>query len=259
MRSAMPATKQALKDKVAVITGGSTGIGLATARRFLEEGARVVLTGRTNATLDAAVAELDAHDRVLAVRGDVANLDDLDRLYGAVKQRLGRIDTLFANAGVARFAPMDAVDEALFDLHFGVNVKGLYFSVQKALPLMSRGGTIVLNSSIANASGMANTSVYAATKAAVRSLARTLSSELGPRGIRVNAVSPGPIRTPIFDKLGLAKEAMGAFEERIATRTSLARMGKSEEIAKAVLFLSSDESSYVVGADFVVDGGYQQS
>jgi NAD(P)-dependent dehydrogenase (short-subunit alcohol dehydrogenase family) len=246
-----------LNDKVAVITGGTTGIGFATAKRFLDEGARVVFTGRTQSTLDAAQAELG--ERALGVRGDVANLADLDRLYATVKQRFGRVDTLFANAGVARFAPAEQVDEALFDSMFDVNVKGLFFTVTKALPLMSKGGTIVLNSSIANASGIPSTTVYSATKAAVRSLARTLCNELGPRGIRVNAVSPGPIETPIFGKLGLPKEAADGFAETVIKRTPLARFGRPEEIANAVLFLASDESSYVVGAEFVVDGGVQQN
>ena len=246
-----------LENKVAVITGGTTGIGFATARRFLDEGAHVVFTGRTQATLDAAQAELG--ERALGVRGDVANLADLDRLYATVKQRFGRVDTLFANAGVARFAPAEQVDEAFFDAQFDVNVKGLFFTVTKALPLMSKGGTIVLNSSIANATGMPATAVYSATKAAVRSLARTFSTELGPRGIRVNAVSPGPIETPIFGKLGLPKEAVDGFADSITRRAPLARFGRPEEIANTVLFLASDESSYVVGAEFVVDGGFQQS
>ncbi len=250
---------QALKDKVAVITGGSTGIGFATARRFLEEGALVVLTGRTQATLDGALAELGEPERVLGVRGDVARMEDLDRLFGTVKERFGRVDALFANAGVARFAPVEEVDEGFFDFHFDVNVKGLYFTVKKALPLMSKGGTSVLNSSVANSSGMATTSVYAATKAAVRSLARTLSSELGPRGIRVNAVSPGPIRTPIFGKLGMSGEGTEAFEGTVEQRVTLGRFGQPEEVAEAVLFLSTEASSYVVGAELVVDGGFQQS
>ena len=246
-----------LQDKVAVITGGTTGIGFATAKRFIDEGAHVVFTGRTQSTLDAAQAELG--ERALGVRGDVAKLADLDRLYATVKQRFGRVDTLFANAGVARFAPAEQVDEAFFDQHFDINVKGLFFTVAKALPLMSKGGTIVLNSSVAGSSGMPGTTVYAATKAAVRSLARTFSSELGPKGIRVNAVSPGPIETPIFGKLGLTKEAVEGFAETITKRTALARFGRPEEIANTVLFLASDESSYVVGAEFVVDGGVQQS
>ena len=250
---------QAMKDKVAVITGGSTGIGFATAKQFLDEGASVVLTGRTQDSLEAAVAELAPPERVLGVRGDVAKLADLDRLFATVKARFGRIDVLFANAGIAKFAPVDDVDEAFFDSQFDVNVKGLYFTVKKALPLMSKGGAIVLNSSVANASGMAATSVYAATKAAVRSLARTLSTELAPRGIRVNAVSPGPIRTPIFGKVGLTEEGIKGFEERVSQRVTLGRFGNPEEIAEAVLFLSTSASSFVVGAEVVVDGGYQQS
>lgn len=246
-----------LKDRVAVITGGTTGIGFATARRFLDEGARVVITGRTQATLDTALAELG--ERALGVRGDVAKLADLDRLYATVKQRFGRVDALFANAGVARFAPAEEVDEAFFDAQFDVNVKGLYFTVTKALPLMSKGGTIVLNCSVAAASGMATTTVYGATKAAVRSLTRTFSSELGPQGIRVNAVSPGPIQTPIYGKLGMTKEVEDGFGAMVATRTILGRFGQPEEVANAVLFLSSAESSFVVGAELVVDGGYQQS
>ena len=250
---------QSMKDKVAVITGGSTGIGFATAKQFLDEVASVVVTGRTQDSLDTAIAELGAPDRVLGVRGDVAKLADLDRLFAAVKARFGRIDVLFANAGIAKFAPVDDVDEAFFDSQFGVNVKGLYFTVKKALPLMSKGGTIVLNSSVSNASGMAATTVYAATKAAVRSLARTFSTELAPRGIRVNAVSPGPVRTPIFGKVGLTEEGMKGFEERVSQRVTLGRFGNPEEIAEAVLFLSTSASSYVVGAEVVVDGGYQQS
>jgi NAD(P)-dependent dehydrogenase (short-subunit alcohol dehydrogenase family) len=246
-----------LKDKVAVITGGTTGIGFATAKRFIDEGAQVVFTGRTQSSLDAAQAELGP--RALGVRGDVSKLADLDRLYATVKQRFGRVDVLFANAGVAQFAPAEQVDEAFFDAQFDVNVKGLYFTVTKALPLMSKGGTIVLNSSVANSSGMATMTVYAATKAAVRSFARTFSSELGPKGIRVNAVSPGPIETPIFGKLDLPKEALDGFADTVTKRTALARFGRPEEIANTVLFLASDESSFVVGADFVVDGGLQQS
>jgi len=249
---------QALKDRVAVITGGSTGIGFATAKRFLEEGASVVLTGRTQETIDGALSELGAPQRVLGVRGDVARLADLDRLFTAVRERFGRVDALFANAGVARFAPVDEVDEAFFDAQFDVNVKGLYFTVKKALPLMSKGGTIVLNSSVANASGMPAMSVYAATKAAVRSLARTLSSELGPRGIRVNAVSPGPILTPIFGKTGLPDEGIKAFEDTVKQRVTLGRFGQPEEVADAVLFLSTERSAFVVGTELVVDGGFQQ-
>ena len=250
---------QLLKDKVTVITGGSTGIGFATAKRFLDEGARVVVTGRTQETLDAALSELGAPDRTLGVQGDVARLEDLDRLFAAVKKRWGRVDVLFANAGIAQFAPLEAVDEAGFDAQFDVNVKGLYFTVKKAVPLMSEGGAIVLNSSVANTMGMAATTVYAATKAAVRSLARTLSTELGPRGIRVNAVSPGPVKTPIFGKLGMTEQAASDFESTVVQRVTLARFGQAEEIAEAVLFLATGASSFVVGAELVVDGGLLQN
>jgi len=246
-----------LENKVAVITGGTTGIGFATAKRFLEEGAQGVFTGRTQATLDAAQAELGP--RALGVRGDVARLADLDHLFATVKQRFGRVDTLFANAGVAPFLPVEQVDEKAFDSIFDINVKGLFFTVTKALPLMKKGGTIVLNSSIANATGLQMATVYSASKAAVRSLARTLCTELGPRGIRVNAVSPGPIDTPIIDKLGLPKEHRDGFAASISQRSPLARFGRPEEVANAVLFLASDESSYVVGADVVVDGGMLQT
>ena len=250
---------QSLKDRVAVITGGSTGIGFATAKRFLEEGAKVVVVGRTQETLDGALAELGAPDRTLGVRADVAKPADLDRLFGEVGKRFGRIDVLFANAGVARFAPVEQVDEAFFDHQFEVNVKGLYFTVKKALPLMAKGGTIVLNSSVANVLGMPATSVYAATKAAVRSLARTLSTELGPRGIRVNAVSPGPIRTPIFGKTGLPEEAVADFERTVEGRVTLGRFGRPEEVAEAVLYLSTEASSFLVGSELVVDGGLLQN
>lgn len=246
-----------LKDKTAVVTGGTSGIGLATARRFLEEGARVAITGRTQATLDAALQELGPG--ALGVRGDVAKLADLDRLYATVRERFGHIDVLFANAGVARFAPVEEVDEAFFDAQFDVNVKGLYFTVAKALPLFADGAAIVLNSSVANSGGMSAMTVYGATKAAVRSLARTFATSLAPRGIRVNAVSPGPITTPIFDKLGMPKADLEAFDALVAQRVALGRFGRPEEIAQAVLFLASADASFVVGAELVVDGGYQQS
>jgi len=196
---------------------------------------------------------------VLGVRGDVARLADLDKLFATVKDRFGRVDVLFANAGVARFAPVEQVDEAHFDLQFGINVKGLYFTVQKALPLMPQGSAIVLNSSIANSSGMPIASVYAATKAAVRSLARTFATSLAPRGIRVNAVSPGPVETPIFGKTLLSQEAIDGFAENVGKRVLLGRFGRPEEIAEAVLFLATHAASFVTGVDLVVDGGVQQN
>ncbi|HEY8260093.1 MAG TPA: SDR family NAD(P)-dependent oxidoreductase, partial [Methylosinus sp.] len=198
-----------VEGKIAVVTGGSTGIGLATAKLFAAEGAKVVVTGRRAAELDAATAAIGAD--AFAVQGDVAKLDDLDRLYAEVKERYGRIDILFANAGLARLAPLEAVDEAHFDLLFDVNVRGLLFTVQKALPLFSQGGAIVLNSSVVNTKGTPAFGVYAATKAAVRSFARTWTAELKDRAIRVNTISPGPIETPIFDTLGLPPEQVAEF------------------------------------------------
>jgi NAD(P)-dependent dehydrogenase (short-subunit alcohol dehydrogenase family) len=242
-----------LEGKIAVVTGGSTGIGLATARLFAAEGAKVVVTGRRQAELDAAIAAIGAD--ALAVQGDVAKLGDLDRLYAAVKERFGRIDILFANAGVARLAPLEAVDEAHFDLLFDVNVKGLLFTVQKALPLLAPGAAIVLNSSVANTKGTAAFGVYSATKAAVRSFARTWTAELKDRGIRVNTISPGPIETPIFDTLGLPPEQAAEFGANISQSVPLGRFGRPEEIAAAVLFLASDAASYIAGVDLYADGG----
>ena len=245
-----------LEGKTAVITGGNSGIGLATARRFVDEGARVALFGRNSETLDAAVAELG--DAAIGVVGDVQKLADLDRLCDQVKSVYGSIDYLFVNAGMAQMRPVEAVDEDHFDQLFGVNVRGAYFTAKKVLPLMNDGGSIVFNTSIANQTGNATMSVYSATKAAVRSFARTLSAELVDRGIRVNAVSPGPIETPIFDRLGLPAEAQQEMADAFAERVPLGRFGRAEEVANAVLFLTSEESSFVVGHELVVDGGMTQ-
>jgi NAD(P)-dependent dehydrogenase (short-subunit alcohol dehydrogenase family) len=243
-----------LSGKIAVITGGNSGIGLATAELFAKEGAQVVVTGRRKAELDAAVARIGAG--AVGVQGDVSVLADLDRLYAEVKERFGRIDILFANAGVVlRLAPIEGVDEALFDQLFGINVKGLLFTVQKALPMFSDGGAIVLNSSIANTVGTPGFGVYSATKAAVRSFARTWTSELKDRKIRVNVVSPGPIETPIFDAMGLSTQQHDELAEQLKTSVPLGRFGAPEEVAEAVLFLASDASSYVAGVDLYVDGG----
>ncbi len=245
-----------LAGKVAVITGGNSGIGLASARRFASEGARVAILGRDPTTLEAALSELG--DAAIGIAGDVQNLQDIDRLYETVEREFGSIDVLFVNAGVAKMRPVEAVDEEHFDELFNVNVKGAYFTVQKALPLMNDGGTIVLNTSIANQLGNPTMSVYAASKAALRSLARTFSAELVERGIRVNAVSPGPIETPIYGRLDLPPDALDEMAASFTERVPLKRFGAAEEVANAVLFLSSPESSFVLGHELVVDGGMTQ-
>ncbi len=242
-----------LDDRIALITGGSSGIGLATAKRFIAEGARVVITGRSRDALDAAIAQLGVN--AVGIQGDVAKLEDLDRLYREVDERFGRIDVLFVNAGIAPFVPFEQVTEEHFDQLLDVNLKGAYFTIQKALPLLPDGASIILNASVVASSGIPNTSVYSATKAAVRSFGRTLASELAPRGIRVNTVSPGLIETPLVGKLGLSQEAVEAFSQQIAQQAPLGRPGRAEEIASTALFLASDDSSYFTGADLVADGG----
>jgi len=245
-----------LHNKVAVITGGSSGIGLSIAKKFHKEGAKVIIFGRKQEGLDAAVAEIGAD--VLAVQGDVSKLADLERLYADTTAKHGKVDVLVANAGVAQFAPLEATDEAHFDQLSDINFKGAFFTVQKAQPHLNDGASIVLTSSAVNQLGMPNTSVYSATKAAVRSLARTLSAELVGRGIRVNVLSPGPIETPIFGKLGLPQEALDGFAADMTEQVPLKRFGQPEEMASAALFLASEDSSYVVGIDLVADGGISQ-
>jgi NAD(P)-dependent dehydrogenase (short-subunit alcohol dehydrogenase family) len=242
-----------LSGKIAVVTGGNSGIGLATAQLFATEGAQVVVTGRRETELHQAIAQI-GHG-ALGVRGDVSNLADLDRLYAEVKEKFGRIDVLFANAGVCELAPLGAVTEAHFDKLFDINVKGLLFTVQKALPLFTDGGAILLNASVVNVKGMEGFGVYAATKAAVRSFARTWTAELKTRKIRVNVISPGPIETPIFGQMGLSAEQIDGFGAHIGEQVPLGRFGRPEEIAKAALFLASDDASYVAGVDLYVDGG----
>jgi NAD(P)-dependent dehydrogenase (short-subunit alcohol dehydrogenase family) len=242
--------------KVAVITGASTGMGLATAKRFVEEGMdHVFITGRRKDALDAAVAEIGRN--VTAVQGDVASLSDLDRLYEAVKKHNQKIDVIFANAGIAQLAPFGSVDEKFYDLHFNANVKGLFFTVQKGLPLMNDGGSIILNGSIATIKGFPGISVYSATKAAVRSFARTWTNELRERRIRVNTISPGHIDTPIFDSWQQG-DALTKMKEDLAKSVPLGRLGNPDEIAKTVSFLASDEASYISGVELFVDGGVAQ-
>jgi NAD(P)-dependent dehydrogenase (short-subunit alcohol dehydrogenase family) len=242
--------------KVAVITGGSTGIGLATVKRFVQEGMdHVFITGRRKDALDRAVAEMGQN--VTAVQGDVANLADLDRLYDEVRKQSRKIDVIFANAGVAQLAPFGSVDEKFYDLHFDGNVKGMFFTVQKALPLMNDAGAVILTGSIADVKGFPDASVYSATKAAVRSFARTWTNELKDRRIRVNAISPGHIDTPIFDTWQQG-DALTKMKDDLAKNVPLGRLGDPDEIAKVVSFLASDEASYVAGIELYVDGGIAQ-
>jgi len=243
-------TSGKLAGKVAVITGGSTGMGLATAKRFVAEGAYVFITGRRQAELDAAVKEIGSN--VTAVQGDVSNLADLDRLYATVKREKGGLDIVYANAGIGEWVAFTDVTLDHFDRIIGVNVKGTLFTVQKALPLLRDGGAVLMTGSVAGSKGFDNFTVYNASKAAVRSFARTWASELKGRKIRVNVLSPGPIDTPILGPL--PKEAIAQF----AASVPLGRIGRADEIATAALFLASDDSSFVNGVELFVDGGLAQ-
>jgi NAD(P)-dependent dehydrogenase (short-subunit alcohol dehydrogenase family) len=243
-----------LDGKIAVITGGNSGIGLATAKRFVAEGAYAFITGRRQTELDAAVKQIG--EKVTAVQGDVAKLSDLDRLYDMVKKTRGRVDIVFANAGTAELASLGEITEEHFDTIFGINVKGLVFSVQKALPLMPDGGSIILNASITASKGLPAWSIYSATKAALRSFARTWTADLKGRHIRVNAISPGYIDTPgLTGVLGPMAEQT---REMLSTGVPLGRFGTPDDIAKAVVFLASDDSGYMTGAELFVDGGVAQ-
>ena len=242
-----------LKDKVTVITGGNSGIGLATAKLFHQEGAKVIITGRRKEVVDAAKKEIG--EGVVGITSDSGRLDQIDELYKKIDETHGKIDVLFLNAGVAVFEPIEMVTEESYDQMMNINLKGLYFNVQKALPLLKEGASIILTTSAADQKGMPNTSVYAATKAAVRSLARTLSAELLEKGIRVNSIAPGPIDTPIFGKLGFPEDQIDGVKEQFASGIPMKRMGTSDEIARTALFLASSESSFVAGIDLAVDGG----
>ncbi len=248
---------QKLAGKTAVITGGSSGIGLATAKRFVNEGAHVFITGRREKELNAALSEIGPN--ATGVQSDVAKLDDIDRLYATVKEQRGKIDIVFANAGTGAFAPLGQITEDHFDIQFNVNVRGLMFTVQKALPLMRQGGSIVLNASIVSITGSPAFSVYSATKAAVRSFARTWCVDLKDQGIRVNAISPGVIPTPAYNtSLGLTDEQVDQFIQSSINNIPMGRAGTTDEIAKAVVFLASEDSSYVNGIELFVDGGLAQ-
>jgi NAD(P)-dependent dehydrogenase (short-subunit alcohol dehydrogenase family) len=245
-----------LKGKIAVITGGSSGIGLAAATRFAEEGATVYITGRRQAELDAAVAQI-GHGAV-AIQTDISRLEDLDRLFETVKGQAGRIDVLFANAGGGEFAPLGQITEAHFDMIFDTNVKGTVFTVQKALPLMDEGGSIILTGSTTSIQGTPAFSVYSATKAAIRNFARSWTVDLKGRGIRVNVLAPGATATPGLKGLAPTPEDYKAFTDFMIGQIPLGRMARPEEIAGAALFLASDDSSYVNGAELFVDGGFAQ-
>ena len=246
-----------LEGKVAVITGGSSGLGLATAKRFIEEGAFVYITGRRQSELDAAVRQLGSN--VVGIQGDVANRSDIKKLYTAVADGKGKLDIVFANAGIGEFAPLGQITEEHFDKIFNVNVRGLLFTVQDALPLLQDGGNIILNASIVSIKGNPAFSVYSATKAAVRSFARSWAVDLKDRKIRVNAISPGVVPTPAYTtSLGMNQETIDQYVQSAKAGIPLGREGTPDEIAKAVVFLASDDSSYVNGIELFVDGGLAQ-
>src|SRR5713101_7238110 len=245
-----------LEGKIALVTGGNSGIGLATAKRVVNEGAYVFITGRRKPELDAAVNEIG--ENVTGVQGDVSNLADLDRLFAQIKQEKGKLDIVFANAGIARYAPFGQITEEHFDSIFDINVRGVLFTVQKALPLLPDGAAVILNASVVGSKGLSANSVYSATKAALRSFARTWTTDLKSRHIRVNAVSPGPIDTPGLNDLVASAGAGAERMKAIPNTVPLGRLGTPDEIAKAVVFLASDDSSFITGAELFVDGGFAQ-
>jgi NAD(P)-dependent dehydrogenase (short-subunit alcohol dehydrogenase family) len=244
-----------LEGKIAVITGGGSGIGLATAKRFVSEGAYVFIIDRNRKELDLALSDIGKN--IVGIEGDVSNLADLDKLYNIVKDQKGQLDILFANAGIIRFAPLEKISEQHFYELFSINVKGLLFTVQKALPILQDGSSIILNSSIGASKGAEELSVYHATKAAIRSFARSWTLDLRHRKIRVNAVSPGPIDTPLLNP-ALNEQQREQFIKNVLKSTPMGRLGSSDEVAKAVSFLASDDSSYITSIELFVDGGVAQ-
>ena len=245
-----------LEGKIALITGGNSGIGLATAKQFVNEGAYVFITGRRDKELAAAVKEISKN--ATGIQGDVSNLADLDRLFAQIKREKGKFDVVFANAGIAKYAAFGKITEDFYDSMFDVNVKGVLFTVQKALSLLSDGASIILNASIAGSKGLPTYSVYSATKAAVRSFARTWTNDLKDRRIRVNAISPGSIDTPAATDLLASSEVGEQRRKMVSTSVPLGRFGRPDEVAKAVVFLASDDSSYITGTELFVDGGFAQ-
>jgi len=245
-----------LYGKVSLVTGGTSGIGLAAANGLAKEGAYVYITGRRERELATAIQEIGGN--ATGVRGDVSNAQDLDRLFAQIREDKGRLDILFANAGIARYAALGNITEELYDSIFHVNVKGVLFTVQKALPLMPDGASIILNASVVGSKGLSSNSVYSATKASIRSFARTWTTDLKHRGIRVNAISPGTIDTPGLNNLLASGEAGEQRRKMVASAIPLGRFGRPDEVAKAVVFLASDESSYITGSEIFVDGGFAQ-
>jgi NAD(P)-dependent dehydrogenase (short-subunit alcohol dehydrogenase family) len=245
-----------LENKVVLITGGNSGIGLATAKLFKDQGAKVIITARSKETFQGTQKEYGHFFDV--VQTDISKNEELDKLYNHIKNKYGSLDVLFANAGVALFTPTTDVDESFFDNQFNTNVKGLFFTVAKALPLLNKNSSVILNASVVASKGMPGASVYAATKAAVRSFARTWTAEIPVQNARFNVLSPGPIETPIYSKMGMSAEQIGGFSNQIIASLPIKRFGSSDEMAKVALFLASSDSSYICGAEIMADGGFGQ-
>ncbi|MGL4631285.1 MAG: SDR family oxidoreductase [Leadbetterella sp.] len=245
-----------LQNKIALVTGGTSGIGKATAQDFIAQGATVIITGRYQETVDSTVKELGGN--AIGIVSDASNLSSIKDLAAQISEKTGKVDILFVNAGYGKFAPIEMIDEAHFDEQFNVLVKGTLFTVQSILPLMGEGGSIVLNTSVVTEVGMAGASVYSAAKGAVKSFVKTFAAELSPKKIRLNAVSPGPIETAFFDKTGMNQEQINGFAGAVLPQVPMGRFGKSDEIAKTVTFLASDDSSYIHGTEIFVDGGMTQ-